>query len=139
MKRVPDWVRWSLLGVVLLVALLVGSGVFSSAPTTNAERAASIDARLKAPDSQSLSVAQSTSPSAMAVRREVRAQVDQNKSDDEIIASLEAHYGNSILLTPPGGGLSVVLWLVPALLVVAIALAIVSVARRRRLGKKPDA
>jgi cytochrome c-type biogenesis protein CcmH len=121
---------------VLGITLLIGSGVFSATPTTPAERAAAIDARLKAPDSQGLSVAQSNSAAAAAVRHEVRTEVDQGRSDEEIVASLEARYGNAVLLTPPGGGLATVLWVVPALLLLAIAIAVIVVARRRRLGSE---
>ena len=132
-ERVSGWVRWTVMGVALCIALLIGSGVFSSAPSTNAEKAQAIDAKLKAPESAGLSVAQSTSASSAAIRADVRAQVDKGRNEDEIIASLEARYGTAILLTPPSGGLSTLLWLVPALLAVGIVLSVVVVARRRRL------
>lgn len=128
-------VRWAVMGVALGLALVIGAGVFSTAPTTNAAKAQAIDAQLKAPDSTGLSVAQATSAGAAAVRADVRAQVDMGRSKDEIIASLTARYGTAVLLTPPSGGLSTLLWLVPALLLVAIVASSVAVARRRRLPR----
>ena len=133
----PLWGSWAILGVLLAASLLIGSGVLSSSPTTNAERAAALDARLKSPDSGGLSVAESNSAAAASVRHQVRTQVDQGKSDDEIVAALEARYGNAVLLTPPAGGLSVLLWVVPVALAVGIAVAVVVVSRRRRLGAGP--
>ena len=129
----PLWGSWAVLGVLLAATLLIGSGVLNSSPTTNAQRAAALDARLKSPDSGGLSVVESNSAAAAAVRHQVRTQVDQGKSDDEIVVSLEARYGNAVLLTPPAGGLSVLLWVVPAALALGIAVAIVVVFRRRRL------
>ena len=131
-ERVPSWLRWSVLGLILTAVLLIGSGVLSSSPATQQERAHAIDTRLKSPDSTGLSVAQSTSASAAAIRADVRSQVNQGRSDGEIIASLEARYGTAVLLTPPVGGLSTLLWLLPALLLVGIVLSVVVVARRRR-------
>jgi cytochrome c-type biogenesis protein CcmH len=108
------------IGVLLVAALVVGSGVLTTGAQTSAERAASLDARLKCPGCQGLSVAESASASSLAVRREV----------------LEARYGNSVLLTPPPGGLTDLLWLVPVGLGVGIVIGVVAVARRRTL---PDA
>jgi cytochrome c-type biogenesis protein CcmH/NrfF len=62
---------WTLLGVVLVVALLIGSGVFSSAPVTNAERAASIESVIRCPSCEDLSVADSSAPTAVTVRATV--------------------------------------------------------------------
>jgi cytochrome c-type biogenesis protein CcmH len=119
--------------LLLLVALVVGSGVLSSSPQTNAERAAGLDARLKCPSCQGLSVSQSSSASALAVRRQVRQEIDAGRSDDEVVASLEAQYGNAVLLTPPPGGLTDLLWLLPVAMGVGMVVAIVVVARRRTL------
>jgi cytochrome c-type biogenesis protein CcmH len=136
-ERVPFALRWSVLGVLIVISLVVGSGVLNSSSASHQERAHAIDTRLKSPDSTGLSVAQSTSASAAAIRADVRSQVNQGRGDDEIIASLEARYGTAVLLTPPGGGLSILLWLLPALLLIGIALSAVVVARRRRLPTGP--
>ena len=60
---------WTLLGVVLVVALLVGSGVFSSTPPTSAQRAAAIESVIRCPSCEDLSVADSSAPTAVTVRR----------------------------------------------------------------------
>ena len=53
-------------------------------------------------------------------------------SDSEIIDQLTARYGNAVLLTPPAGGISVVLWAVPAGIVVGATGVIMVVMRRRK-------
>ena len=111
----------------------VGSKVFDATPPTLAQRATALESRLKCPSCQDLSVAQSTSASSLAVRAYVVEHLNQGWSDDQIVAALESRYGNAILLTPPGGGLSNVLWLVPLLLGVAmIGVIAMFIIRQRR-------
>ena len=131
-RRLGAGLRWLLLGVVLVVALIAGSGVLDRHAPTQAERISALEGSLKCPSCQDLSVAQSTSPSSLAVRAEVTAGVRQGKTDAQIVAGLRARYGSAVDLTPTGG-LSAVLWVVPAILVLGILLAIVVGARRRRM------
>lgn len=135
MARIPLWLRYIALGVVLAVALILGSDVFSSAPPTQQQRIASLEATLKCPSCQDLSVAQSASPSSLAVRAEIVRGVHQGLSNEEIKAKLQAQYGTAVLLTPPAGGLSVVLWLVPLLLVIGIAGIAIGVMATRRASR----
>ncbi|MEI8051104.1 MAG: cytochrome c-type biogenesis protein CcmH [Actinomycetes bacterium] len=125
-------IRWIAMALVVVVALTIGSGVVSSAPPTLAERAKILDAQLKCPSCQGLSVTESNSTSAVAVRQEVAAGLAAGKSEATIIAELRSRYGNSVLLTPPDGGLSLVLWIVPAALVGAGVLVSALVIIRRR-------
>lgn len=136
-RSAPLWARFVLVGVILAAVFVVGSGVLSSSPATPAERAASLDARLKCPGCQGLSVADSASASSLAVRRQVSEEIGAGRSDAEIIASLQARYGNAVLLTPPGGGLTDLLWLLPIALGVGIVLAVVVAIRRRSLTGGP--
>jgi cytochrome c-type biogenesis protein CcmH len=120
MTKVPVWVRWTTLVVCLAVSLIVGSRVFDSIPPTLSQRAASLEATLKCPSCQDLSVAQSTSASSLAVRGYVLRHLNQGWSDSQIVSGLEARYGNAILLVPPAGGLSTLLWILPIVLIVLI-------------------
>ena len=124
------WLRWASLALVVIVALVIGSGLFDATAPTLAQRAANLDASLKCPSCQDLSVAESTSPSSLAVRKEVTTRLAAGQSDAEIVAALKAQYGQAVLLTP-SGGLSTILWIVPALLAAGIVIAVVVVARRR--------
>ena len=132
MSKIPIWIRWMLLVVLLVVSLLLGSRVFDSTPPTLAQRAASIEATLKCPSCLDLSVAQSTSASSLAVRAYVDHHLNQGWSDAQIVRALEARYGNAILLVPPGGGLSALLWIVPLLLIVVIVAIVASFVTRQR-------
>ncbi len=99
--------------VALAVALVIGSGVTSSAAPSAARRAAALDTQIRCPSCEDISVAQSTASSAIAVRREVARLAAAGESDRAIEQRLVAQYGPSILLSPPDSGLSSLVWLVP--------------------------
>jgi cytochrome c-type biogenesis protein CcmH len=125
---------WTLLGVVLVVALLVGSGVFSSTPPTNAQRAASIESVIRCPSCEDLSVAVSSAPTAVTVRATVRELVDHGLTDRQIEDYLVARYGSTIVLDPPTSGWSSLVWVLPVAggALAAVVLVVVLVRRRRR-------
>jgi cytochrome c-type biogenesis protein CcmH/NrfF len=100
--------------VVLGLALAVGAGVGSSSPQTEAERAASIEAQVRCPSCDDLSVLQSAASSAVAVRHQIAGEVAAGESTQRIEAQLVDQYGPSILLAPPKSGLSSLVWYVPA-------------------------
>jgi cytochrome c-type biogenesis protein CcmH len=131
---------WTLLGVVLVVALLVGGGVFRSAPSTAAQRAAAIESVIRCPSCEDLTVAVSSAPTAITVRQTVSRMVHQGRSDQQIKDYLVTRYGSSIVLDPPTTGWSALVWVLPVVVGVGavMALAVVLV-RRRRDPADPDA
>ena len=139
MRRRP-FPLWTLLGVVLAVALLIGSGALSSTPPTPAQRAAAIESVIRCPSCEDLSVAESSAPTAVTVRAAVAHLIDQGQSDQQIKDYLVARYGSAIVLSPPASGWSLLVWILP--LVVGVlgtaGLAVVLV-RRRRGARDPDA
>lgn len=100
--------------VVLGVALAIGAGVGSSSPPTDAQRAAAIEAQVRCPSCDDLSVAQSSASSALAVRHEIATEVAGGATAQQIENALVAQYGPAILLTPPASGLSALVWYLPA-------------------------
>jgi cytochrome c-type biogenesis protein CcmH len=127
---------WTALGVVLIVALVVGSGVLSSKPPTAAQRAASIDSVVRCPTCEDLSVAQSTAPAAQTVRATVAKQIAEGRTDQQIESYLVDRYGSSIELDPPTSGWSLLVWLLPLLggALAVTALVVVLVRRRGAAG-----
>jgi cytochrome c-type biogenesis protein CcmH len=126
---------WTLLGVVLVAALVVGSGALSSSPPTAAQRAAAIEAVVRCPTCEDLSVAQSSAPTAVAVRVAVVQQIAEGRTDGQIKDYLVARYGASIVLDPPATGWSLLVWLLPlAGGAMAVALLVAVLLRRRRPG-----
>jgi cytochrome c-type biogenesis protein CcmH len=123
---------WTLFGVVVVIALVVGSGVFSSSPRTAAQRAAAIESVVRCPTCEDLSVAQSSAPTAVAVRASVSQQIAAGRTDQQIEAYLVDRYGSSIVLDPPASGWTLLVWLIPLLGGLAALAAVVTVLVRRR-------
>lgn len=122
---------WALLAVVVAAALAVGAGRPGPAPGP-AARIAALDAEIRCPSCDGLSVAQSDAAAAAVIRATVARDVHAGRSDGEIVAALQAGYGPGILLRPPTTGTAGLVWLVPALAVAAGAVGVGTVLWRRR-------
>jgi cytochrome c-type biogenesis protein CcmH len=102
---------WIILAVVVVVALAIGwSSPHVSSP---AARAQQIDASLRCPSCDGISVAASSAATAVTIRNEVLTRVHAGQSTEEIDAYFESRYGGSILLAPPTSGVSGLVWIVP--------------------------
>jgi cytochrome c-type biogenesis protein CcmH len=112
--RSGSGVVWVVL-VVILAVVLAFSASRGGGPLTVSERANAIDASLKCPSCEAISVRDSSAPTAVAVRQLVLARVRAGQSDQQIDRYLVSRYGPSILLSPPASGLTTVVWVVPLL------------------------
>lgn len=125
---------WIALAVVVAVSLAIGARPGTDRRTP-AQRVAAIEADLRCPSCEGLSVADSSAPAAVAIRGIVTQQVAAGRSDAQVERFLASRYGDAILLRPPTSGIGAVVWLVP---VVAVAGALVGLGglfwRRRRLA-----
>jgi cytochrome c-type biogenesis protein CcmH len=129
---------WTLLAAVLVVALVIGSGVLSSAPPTAQQRAQSIESSLRCPSCEDLSVAESSASTAVTVRATVTQMIAEGKTNQQIVDFLVARYGAAIVLDPPASGWSLLVWLVPLVGGVAALAVLVTVLVRRRDTTDPD-
>ena len=125
------WWWWALMGVVVVVAIVIGAG---SAPTAGSsdERLFSIAGRLKCLQCVGESVAASQSPLAVQFRDEIRSQMRQGGTDDEILNFFADRYGQEVLLTPPSSGVGGLVWVVPVLVVAIAVLLLAGTFRRWR-------
>jgi cytochrome c-type biogenesis protein CcmH len=117
--------------VVAAIALLIGSGAFDRGPVTADQRIAHLESVVKCPACEDISVAQSTAPSALAVRNQIVAMVHAGRSDDEVTSALVAQYGSTVLLLPPATGATAILWILPLALGVITAIMVVVIIRQR--------
>jgi cytochrome c-type biogenesis protein CcmH/NrfF len=109
----PLWARVALPLIVLAVALVIGSGVFDSAPASPAQRAAAIEATVRCPSCTDLSVAESNATTAIAVRHQIETMVAAGSSTADIDQTLVSEYGQTILLVPPDAGGVPLIWIIP--------------------------
>jgi cytochrome c-type biogenesis protein CcmH len=132
-RRPTTWMSWAALVVVVGVALGVGASR-GGPPPTAAQRANAIDALVRCPSCQGISVADSSASTAVAIRRAVGARVAAGQTDAQIDAFLVSRYGPGILLRPPVRGSTVWVWVLPPAAGVVAVAGLVSVLWRRRQG-----
>ena len=127
MKMVRSFRFWCV-ALAAVVVLVIATA--PSAPSTVA-RVAHLESLVRCPACEDISVAQSNATAAIAVRHEIAAKVRRGESDNQILTSLEATYGTSILLSPPTSGLGALLWIVPIAGLVLVVVIGIRLARRR--------
>ena len=100
-------------------------------------RARYLSQKLRCLVCQNQSIDDSDVDLAKDLRREVRAQLVQGKTDEAILSDLRARYGDFVLLTPPLAKNTMALWLAPIgflLLGIGITLGV----RRRTSATAPS-
>ncbi len=87
---------------------------------------------MRCPVCQGLSVADSPTDSALAMKQEVRSLIAAGYSDDQVLTYFERSYGEFIRLSPKPTGFNLFVWLAPILAVLAGALLVAARVRGRR-------
>jgi len=107
-----------LLPVVALAAVIVAALVIAGArpgkgPRSAAARTEAIAGDLRCPVCQGLSIADSHSPTAEAIKEDIRRRVDAGESDAAIKGHYIDSYGEWILLRPKASGVGAIVWVLP--------------------------
>jgi cytochrome c-type biogenesis protein CcmH len=97
-------------GLLALAAVTVVLLLQPAPPQTAAAQASMLAAELRCPDCQALSVAESRTAAAEAIRREIDQQLAAGRTPDEVRQHFVARYGQWILLQPADP----LIWLLPA-------------------------
>jgi cytochrome c-type biogenesis protein CcmH len=114
------------LAAVVVAALVIGGGGRDTKPRSPAARTLVIAEDLRCPVCQGLSVADSHSPTAEAMREDIRRRVDAGESAASIKAFYVSRYGEWVLLKPETSGVGILVWILPvgAILLAAGGLAL---------------
>jgi cytochrome c-type biogenesis protein CcmH len=124
-RRAPALPLWSLLALLLFAPFPIGVAQDDGADRLEA-RTFEVADQLRCPVCVSESVAQSSSPISIQMRQIIQEQLEQGRSEAEILAFFQERYGDWILLEPPKRGLHLLVWLLPAVAglagIVALAL-----------------
>ncbi len=110
------------LATIVLVGIIIGD-------ETPQDRVRALGSSIKCPVCQGEAIADSPSETATAMLEIVAEQVDEGRSDDQILEYFRARYGDGILLDPPFRGRTLALWLLP---VAAVAVGVVMIRSRRQ-------
>jgi cytochrome c-type biogenesis protein CcmH/NrfF len=134
-RRTPVWFPWAVMGVIVVVALAVGT-LTGSETVTPADRVLALTQSIRCPQCAGQSVAESDVSVAREIRREIAQRVEQGQTDDQIRAYFASAFGSDALLTPPSDGVGGLVWILPVVAVV-VALGGLAVAFRRWSGDVP--
>lgn len=115
LKQGPGWIVVVLVAVVLMV---FGVSQSREARTTE-ERIEEISKQLACPICDGESVFDSRNNASVAVRNEIRAQVESGQfTDAQVIAYIEERFGERVVLTPKAEGLDALVWILPVVALV---------------------
>ena len=127
---------------LLLVALAPFVAAANEAKPTesdplSAARAVALANELRCLVCQNQSIAESNAELAVDLRRQIREQIGAGKRDDEIVDFMVSRYGDFVLYRPPFKATTLLLWLGPALLVLAGFWTLARALRARRRAAAP--
>ena len=100
-------------------------------PVTN-KRAVDLAEQLRCLVCQNQTIADSNAELAVDLRRQIREQIAQGKSDSEITGFMVERYGDFVLYRPPVKPITLLLWLGPPVLLLAAIGGLLRYLRQRR-------
>lgn len=122
--------------MVVLGALLFGAVAFALWPNGSSESIDEHTNRLatefRCVDCEGLSVAESSTASARAQRRDIETRIRDGQSDATIRRVFTNRFGESILLEPPAEGVGLLLWAMPITVIIVGGGCLVLAIRRWR-------
>jgi len=124
-----------LLVLVLALAPLVAfakDAIPTEQDPVAAKRAVHLAEQLRCLVCQNQSIAESSAELALDLRRQINEQIAAGKSDEEIVDFMVQRYGDFVLYRPPFKATTVLLWLGPAVLLLAGLWTLLRALRQRR-------
>jgi len=119
--------------VLLVVPFLAGQGLADNQPDLD-QRVAAIAAELRCLVCQNQSIAESNADLAVDLRRQIREQLKEGRSERDVLDFMVQRYGDFVLYRPPLKASTLLLWGGPFLLLV---LGIFLLARKIRSVGRP--
>jgi len=130
--------------LILALTLIIGVNQASASPVETFEfhdevtkiRFQALSKELRCPKCQNQNLADSNSPIAQDLRKELYELLQQGKADSEIVDFMVSRYGEFVLYRPRVSALTYVLWFGPAVLILIGIIIVIVVVRRKPVDKK---
>jgi cytochrome c-type biogenesis protein CcmH len=129
--------RWLVAALALALATLAfGQAEEVAHPDAKVEqRLKALAEELRCLVCQNQTIADSNAALALDLRNQIRTQIAEGRSDEQIRDYMVERYGDFVLYRPPFKASTLALWLGPFLLLAVGAIVLVVVVRRRRPGE----
>jgi cytochrome c-type biogenesis protein CcmH len=108
----------------MIAALVMAFQLASEEPLPNPrleERAQGLMREIRCVVCENEPVSQSTADIAVGMRREIRHQIEQGATDEQVRHFFSDRYGQYVLFRPPTQGLGILLWVFPFALLAGVA------------------
>ena len=122
----------ALLMLILPIAAFAQSAQPTTADPVANKRAVHLAEQLRCLVCQNQTIADSNAELAVDLRRQIREQIAQGKSDSEITGFMVERYGDFVLYKPPVKATTLLLWLGPPVLLLAAIGVLLRYLRERR-------
>lgn len=132
MTALRKWGPWGVLVAIAVIVLALGVHR-SSHPDLDA-RVQSVASQVRCPVCDGETVAQSQAAPSVEIRNQIREDLQSGESQAQILSGLVKAYGPGILEKPQASGVSLFVWVIPVVAVMAGAGGLVLVLRRWRSG-----
>jgi len=130
-----------LAAVVLLIAATIAHAQSAEVPNADPKSEARLKVlaeELRCLVCQNQTIADSNAPLALDLRNQIRTQISQGRSDDQIRDYMVQRYGDFVLYKPPFKATTALLWVGPFALVAGGLGTLWLLVRRRRAAEKPE-
>lgn len=127
-------VFWAIATLVLTVQALAGGEPLIFTDAEQEARYQQLTVELRCLVCQNQNLADSDAPLAQDLRQEIYNMMQAGRTDDEIKQFLIDRYGDFVLYMPPVKSNTLVLWLMPAFLLIGGALVVLIAVRKRKLN-----
>jgi len=122
--------------VVILAAIWLYVLLLAPSRETLDQREYDVGSQLKCLVCQGESVADSPATLSLQMRAIIRQQLQEGKSEQQIIQYFQSRYGNQILWSPPKQGFTLLAWIIPIAMLIGGALLLILVLRGWLVGAR---
>lgn len=130
--------RWFAIAALVLCPPAFGKeAVPTNLDRVQQKRAVELSEHLRCLVCQNQTIADSNAELAQDLRRQVREQIAQGRTDAEIVAFMVQRYGDFVLYNPPLKSTTLLLWFGPGVLLLAGIAALIRNVRLRKRRAEP--